>query len=123
MLCRGVKEPDTKSVGQNLKEMGEKLKPVKDGFDMIMKKIGEFSHWLGGKSKPDNKVDESVEDVGKEETLDQLKEEQANRNPLQKIGDFVTVGAGSTLTKNVPDYSLALGSARQFVKTNWAKRD
>ena len=32
----GVKEPDTKSVGQNLKEMGEKLKPVKEGFDMII---------------------------------------------------------------------------------------
>ena len=90
----GVKEPNTKSVGQNLKEMGEKLKPVKEGFDGLMKKIGEFSQWLGGKSKPDQKVDKSVEDVGKEETLDQLKEEQANRNPLQKMGDFIT-GAGA----------------------------
>ena len=107
----GVKEPDTKSVGQNLKEMGEKLKPVKEGFDMIMKKIGEFSQWLGGKSKPDKKVDESVEDVGKEETLDQLKEEQANRNPLQKIGDFVT-GAGAEREEQI--HRLETGEEKRY---------
>ena len=107
----GVKEPDTKSVGQNLKEMGEKLKPVKEGFDMIMKKIGEFSQWLGGKSKPDQKVDKSVEDVGKEETLDQLKEEQANRNPLQKIGDFVT-GAGAEREEQI--HRLETGEDKRY---------
>ena len=107
----GVKEPNTKSVGQNLKEMGEKLKPVKEGFDMIMKKIGEFSQWLGGKSKPDKKVDESVEDVGKEETLDQLKEEQANRNPLQKIGDFVT-GAGAEREEQI--HRLETGEDKRY---------
>ena len=107
----GVKEPDTKTVGQNLKEMGEKLKPVKEGFDMIMKKIGEFSQWLGGKSKPDQKVDKSVEDVGKEETLDQLKEEQANRNPLQKIGDFIT-GAGAEREEQI--HRLETGEEKRY---------
>ena len=107
----GVKEPNTKSVGQNLKEMGEKLKPVKEGFDMIMKKIGEFSQWLGGKSKPDKKVDESVEDVGKEETLDQLKEEQANRNPLQKMGDFIT-GAGAEREEQI--HRLETGEDKRY---------
>ena len=107
----GVKEPDTKSVGQNLKEMGEKLKPVKEGFDMIMKKIGEFSQWLGGKSKPDQKVDKSVEDVGKEETLDQLKEEQANRNPLQKMGDFIT-GAGAEREEQI--HRLETGEDKRY---------
>ena len=107
----GVKEPNTKSVGQNLKEMGEKLKPVKEGFDMIMKKIGEFSQWLGGKSKPDQKVDKSVEDVGKEETLDQLKEEQANRNPLQKMGDFIT-GAGAEREEQI--HRLETGEEKRY---------
>ncbi len=35
------------------------------------------------------------------------------------IGSSVTVGAGSTLTKDVPSFSLALGRAKQFIKTNW----
>ena len=107
----GVKEPNTKSVGQNLKEMGEKLKPVKEGFDGLMKKIGEFSQWLGGKSKPDQKVDKSVEDVGKEETLDQLKEEQANRNPLQKMGDFIT-GAGAEREEQI--HRLETGEDKRY---------
>ena len=107
----GVEEPDKKTVGQNLKEMGEKLKPVKEGFDMIMKKIGEFSQWLGGKSKPDQKVDKSVEDVGKEETLDQLKEEQANRNPLQKMGDFIT-GAGAEREEQI--HRLETGEDKRY---------
>ena len=91
--------------------MGEKLKPVKEGFDMIMKKIGEFSQWLGGKSKPDQKVDKSVEDVGKEETLDQLKEEQANRNPLQKMGDFIT-GAGAEREEQI--HRLETGEEKRY---------
>ncbi|MFO7628393.1 MAG: bifunctional UDP-N-acetylglucosamine diphosphorylase/glucosamine-1-phosphate N-acetyltransferase GlmU [Prochlorococcaceae cyanobacterium] len=35
------------------------------------------------------------------------------------LGDHVTVGAGSTLTKDVPSGALALGRARQLVKENW----
>ena len=35
------------------------------------------------------------------------------------LGANVTVGAGSTLTKDVPDGALALGRARQLVKENW----
>ncbi len=40
-----------------------------------------------------------------------------------ELGAGVTVGAGSTLTKNVPDYSLAIGRTKQFIKPNWTKRD
>lgn len=39
--------------------------------------------------------------------------------PIQ-LGENVTVGAGSTLTRNVPSGALALGRARQLVKENWA---
>jgi len=35
------------------------------------------------------------------------------------LGSGVTVGAGSTLTKDVPSGALALGRARQLVKENW----
>jgi bifunctional UDP-N-acetylglucosamine pyrophosphorylase/glucosamine-1-phosphate N-acetyltransferase len=35
------------------------------------------------------------------------------------LGEGVTVGAGSTLTKNVPAGALALGRAKQLVKENW----
>ena len=37
-----------------------------------------------------------------------------------KLGRNVTVGAGSTLTKDVPDNALALGRARQLLKQDWA---
>ena len=36
-----------------------------------------------------------------------------------ELGEGVTVGAGSTLTKNVPAGALALGRAKQLVKENW----
>ena len=36
------------------------------------------------------------------------------------LGEGVTVGAGSTLTRDVPAGALALGRARQLVKENWA---
>ncbi|MFQ6537349.1 MULTISPECIES: bifunctional UDP-N-acetylglucosamine diphosphorylase/glucosamine-1-phosphate N-acetyltransferase GlmU [Aphanothece] len=39
--------------------------------------------------------------------------------PIQ-LGENVTVGAGSTLTRNVPAGALALGRARQLVKENWS---
>jgi bifunctional UDP-N-acetylglucosamine pyrophosphorylase/glucosamine-1-phosphate N-acetyltransferase len=35
------------------------------------------------------------------------------------LGEGVTVGAGSTLTKDVPPGALALGRARQWVKEGW----
>ena len=38
--------------------------------------------------------------------------------PIQ-LGKKVTVAAGSTLTKNVPDGALALGRAKQLMKENW----
>ncbi len=38
------------------------------------------------------------------------------------IGQNVTVGAGSTITKNVPSDSLALGRSKQLIKSNWNKK-
>ena len=38
--------------------------------------------------------------------------------PIQ-LGSQVTVAAGSTLTKDVPDGALALGRAKQLMKENW----
>ena len=35
------------------------------------------------------------------------------------IGADVTIGAGSTITKDVPNGSLALGRAKQWVKEGW----
>tara|TARA_B100000029_G_scaffold505399_1_gene586025 strand:+ start:532 stop:1884 length:1353 start_codon:yes stop_codon:yes gene_type:complete len=35
------------------------------------------------------------------------------------LGKGVTVAAGSTLTKNVPENSLAIGRAKQAIKNNW----
>ena len=41
--------------------------------------------------------------------------------PLE-IGDGSYVGAASVITQDVPEDSLALGRARQTVKTGWAKQ-
>ena len=38
------------------------------------------------------------------------------------LGAKVTVGAGSTITKDVPDGALAIGRARQMSKAGWADR-
>jgi hypothetical protein len=46
------------------------------------------------KSLPDKAVDESVEEIGREETINQLKEEQENRGVMGRVGDFFT-GAGA----------------------------
>ena len=35
------------------------------------------------------------------------------------IGKNVTIGAGSTITKAVPDGSLAIGRAKQLTKEGW----
>ena len=35
------------------------------------------------------------------------------------IGEDVTVGAGSIITKVVPNNSLALGRAKQLIKRDW----
>lgn len=37
-----------------------------------------------------------------------------------RLGEGVTVGAGSTLTRDVPAGALALGRARQLVRENWS---
>ncbi len=37
------------------------------------------------------------------------------------LGKNVTVGAGSTLTKNVPDNALAISRSGQLIKENWVK--
>jgi bifunctional UDP-N-acetylglucosamine pyrophosphorylase/glucosamine-1-phosphate N-acetyltransferase len=39
-----------------------------------------------------------------------------------RIGRGAYVGAGSTITKDVPDESLGVARARQFVKSGWATR-
>ena len=36
------------------------------------------------------------------------------------LGSNVTVGAGSTLTKNVSDGSLAISRAKQMIKEGWS---
>jgi bifunctional UDP-N-acetylglucosamine pyrophosphorylase/glucosamine-1-phosphate N-acetyltransferase len=36
-----------------------------------------------------------------------------------RLGQGVTVGAGSTLTQDVPAGALALGRARQIIKPDW----
>jgi hypothetical protein len=46
------------------------------------------------KSGPDKAVDESVEEVGREETIRKLEEEQENRGVMGRVGDFFT-GAGA----------------------------
>ena len=38
------------------------------------------------------------------------------------IGEQVTIGAGSTITKNVPDGALAIGRSKQMTKEGWAAR-
>ena len=37
------------------------------------------------------------------------------------IGSSVTIGAGSTITKNVPDGALTIARAKQLTKNNWTK--
>ena len=39
------------------------------------------------------------------------------------VGDYSYIGAGSTITKDVPAKSLAVGRARQIVKENWVTDD
>jgi bifunctional UDP-N-acetylglucosamine pyrophosphorylase/glucosamine-1-phosphate N-acetyltransferase len=39
-----------------------------------------------------------------------------------KVGDHSYVGAGSTITQDVPPYSLALSRAREIQKSQWVKR-
>ena len=38
------------------------------------------------------------------------------------LGDQVTIGAGSTITKNVPDQALAISRAKQMNREGWASR-
>ena len=39
------------------------------------------------------------------------------------VGNYSYVGAGSTITKNVPDKALAVGRSKQIVKENWVTED
>ena len=45
-------------------------------------------------SRPTEAVDESVEEIGREETINELREEQENRSVMGRVGDFFT-GAGA----------------------------
>ena len=38
-----------------------------------------------------------------------------------EIGKNATVGAGSTVTKEVPDESLTVARGKQIIKTNWQR--
>jgi bifunctional UDP-N-acetylglucosamine pyrophosphorylase/glucosamine-1-phosphate N-acetyltransferase len=38
------------------------------------------------------------------------------------VGERATIGAGSTITKDVADGALAIGRARQMTKEGWAER-
>jgi bifunctional UDP-N-acetylglucosamine pyrophosphorylase/glucosamine-1-phosphate N-acetyltransferase len=39
-----------------------------------------------------------------------------------KVGKGATTGAGSTITKDVPEGALAIGRARQTVIENWNRK-
>ncbi len=39
-----------------------------------------------------------------------------------KIGNGVTIGAGSTITKDIPDNSLAIERSKQITKKNWSSK-
>ena len=38
------------------------------------------------------------------------------------VGERATIGAGSTITKDVADGALAIGRARQMTKDGWTER-
>ena len=53
--------------------------------------LGLTAAWLSTKkNKTDQNVDQSVEDVGKEETVNRLKEEKEDKNVLEKMGGVIT---------------------------------
>ena len=52
------------------------------------------SKLAGMPRQPTEAVDESVEEIGREETINQLREEQENRSVMGRVGDFFT-GAGA----------------------------
>ena len=64
-------------------------------------------------SEPDAAVDESVEKVGKEQTLSALKEQQDNRSNFPVMGDFIT-GAGSEREEQI--YRLETGEEKRYNK-------
>ena len=39
------------------------------------------------------------------------------------VGDFAVIGSGSTITKDVPAYALAVARGKQFVKENYTEKD
>ena len=38
--------------------------------------------------------------------------------PGKKIGRWVTIGAGSVVTKDIPDYAVAVGHPARVIKFN-----
>ena len=53
--------------------------------------LGLTAAWLSTKkNKTDQNVDQSVEDVGKEETVNRLKEEKEDKNVLERMGGVIT---------------------------------
>jgi len=59
----------------------------------------------------DTAVDESVDQIGTDATIDQLGEQQENRNIFQRIGDFVT-GAGAEREEQIQE--LETGEERSY---------
>ena len=59
----------------------------------------------------DTAVDESVDQIGTDATIDQLGEQQENRNIFQRIGDFVT-GAGAEREEQIDN--LQTGEEKRY---------
>ena len=68
------------------------------------------SKLAGMKSGPTEAVDESVEEIGREETINQLKEEQENRSVMGRVGDFFT-GAGGEREQQIERLEGMSGNA------------
>jgi hypothetical protein len=68
-------------------------------------------HFSNKKNKTDKLVDKSVEESGIEETSNKIKDQQKNRNPLQKVGDFVT-GAGQERKEQIQ--KLDTGTEKRY---------
>ena len=52
--------------------------------------LGGAAYLATKKNKTDQKVDQSVEEKGRDETVDQLKEEKESKNMMERVGGFFT---------------------------------
>ena len=68
------------------------------------------SKLAGMPSRPTEAVDESVEEIGREETINQLREEQENRSVMGRVGDFFT-GAGGEREQQIERLEGMSGNA------------